>query len=468
METARRSADSVIVRFLLASGLIFTLLGLFGGLPAGANMGSFVIGLVVLFLAIVAFLGFGWYAIVKPLPANLAPSKKLPLSHALRQGMAIFLTIMSMVGVAGGLWDITWHVHSGIPFGEDFFWQPHQFIYAALFAPIAIAAFVWFRFMRNSSGIMRQRFNADVPVTLIFLGGLSMLFILPADPLWHLIYGEDLTGLSVPHFVFNVSTFLSLIGTLSILISYTPVRTQWESLFKIRGVELLMVSSLAFILISMLMPTIGDWEAIALQTHALPRLPALVAERPDWSMPFLAAFVAIFTTTIALRITKRVGTATLVWLIASVARSLLFLAFGYGDTGMNTMFLILPFVVAVDIAAWVRASRNKPPSAVLTAAIATVAGAVAVLPQIALSFTDPVLSAGNIPLMVVAMFGGALLSSWMSGVLGDAVVRTVRFEVPQEQPTIAASVMRAMSLFAVAIVGVAVFFMATATMPGGM
>lgn len=454
-----------MIRFLLASVTVYALMGFFSGLPAGANLGAFVIGLIILFLAIAALVGFAWYAVAKPLPANQLPSKQLPLTHGLRQGVALLLSLMSAVGIAGGIWDVTWHVHSGIPFGEDFFWQPHQFIYVALGMPILIAGFLWVRMLRNSSGSLRQRFQADIPVTLIFIGGVAMLFTLPADPLWHLIYGEDLTGLSVPHIVFSISSTFTALGTFGILLSYTPVRKTWTSISKLNVVEVLIIISCAFNYVSILMPTLGDWEAISLSTHALPRLPALVAARPDWSMPFLAAFISIYTVTMALQITRRAGTATLVWLVASIIRSVAFTIFGYGDTGMNTMFLTLPFVLTVDIVTWYRASRSQPASSVMIAAVATVVGAVAVLPQITILFTDPVLSASNVPLMLPAIFAGALTASWMGRMLGDVAVNTVRFAVPAEQPVLARPVVRIMSAVSILIAIIAALFIVTSTMP---
>lgn len=466
MEHTINNNNKLIFRFLLASGLVYVVMAVFAGLPGGANLAPFLAGLVILFLVILALLSFGWFAVIKPLPENLAPSKTLPLSHGLRQGVALFLVMMSGVGMAGGMWDITWHVHSGLPFGEDFFWEPHQFIYVALFAPIVVAVFLWFRLVRHSSGTMRQRLKADIPLTVIITGGIFMLIILPADPLWHLIYGEDLTGLSVPHLVFSISSALTTVGALSILLSYTPVRQIWGSIFKLNAIELLIILALSFNFNAYLMPTLGDWEAITLSTNALPRLPALIEARPDWALPFLAALASMLPASMALAITKRVGAATLTWLIAAVVRSSLFLAFGYGDTGMVSMFLVLPFVIALDFAAWYRASRNLPVSSLFTAAVATIVGAVAVLPQIALFYPDPILSVNNIPLMVAAIFVAALTASWMGGVLGGIIFNTTRFELPAEQPVIARPVARTLSAITLAIVSVAVFFIMNSTLPG--
>jgi hypothetical protein len=466
MEHTTSSSNNVILKFLLASVFVYALLGIFSGLPQGANLVAFIIGLILLFLAVVGLLGLGWYALVPPLPENLTASKKLPLPHSLRQGVALFLTLTSGVGIAGGLWDITWHVRSGLPFGKDFFWQPHQFIYVALTAPIVMAGYLWFRLLRNSTGTMRQRFRADVPVTLIIIGGLSLIFTLPADPLWHLLYGEDLTGLSVPHLVFSISSTLLCIGTMSILLSYIPVRNTWESFLKINRMEFLIVLGLSFTLISLLMSTLGDWEALTVHTEStLPRLPALVAARPDWAMPFLATFVGIYVPSMALRITKRFGVATLVWMIATAVRSALFVVFGYGDTGIATMFLILPFVITLDLVTWYRVSRNQSFSSVFVATAATIAGTVAVLPQISRSFTDPVLSANNLPLIIAALFVSTLIANWMGNVLGEVVSTTARFKLPIDRPIIPMRVVNTMVALTLIIVIIAAYFIITAAMP---
>jgi hypothetical protein len=101
-DNTNNSSNHVILKFSAAAILVYVLLGVFAGLPNGANLGAFVVGLVILFLGIAALMGFAWYALIKPLPGNLAPSRKLPLSHGLRQGIALFLLLMSAVGIAGG------------------------------------------------------------------------------------------------------------------------------------------------------------------------------------------------------------------------------------------------------------------------------------------------------------------------------------------------------------------------------
>ncbi|MBK8030956.1 MAG: hypothetical protein IPK17_16015 [Chloroflexi bacterium] len=466
MQQTSNSSSNVILKFLLASLLVYALMGVFSGVPASADFTAFIAGLIILFVGLVVLLSFGWYAVVKPLPVPLAPSKNLPLPRELRQGVALALTLLNTVGIIGGLWDVTWHVRSGLPFGEDFFWEPHQFIYVALIVPILIGGFLWVRVLRNSSGTLRQRLQADIPVTLIIFGSMLSLFTLPADPLWHVLYGEDLTGMSVPHLVFSVSSTITAVGVLSILLSYTPARQTWASILNLSRLELLIVFSLALMFVSLLIPMLGDWEAVVLAPDTLPRLPALVEARPDWALPFLAAFAALFPTTMALHITKRFGMATFLWLIASVVRSGSFLFLGYGDTGLSTMLLTLPLVIALDVAVWYRVSRGQALSPIFTALVVTVVGTVAVLPQIPLWFTIPILSASNVPLMIPALFVGAFVSTWMAGRLGDVVATTPRFAQLAEQPIIVRSVARLVSVAAVVIAVIAAFFIVTSTMPG--
>jgi hypothetical protein len=127
--------------------------------------------------------------------------------------------------------------------------------------------------------------------------------------------------------------------------------------------------------------------------------------------------------------------------------------------------LILPFLVALDLATWYRASRNQPVSAVFVAIAAMFAGAVAVLPQISQSFTDPVLSISNVPLIIPAMFFAAMIAAWMGNVLGEVVSNTVRFSLPIDVPVIPKTVVRFMVALTLIIVMITVFFIFSARMP---
>jgi hypothetical protein len=132
---------------------------------------------------------------------------------------------------------------------------------------------------------------------------------------------------------------------------------------------------------------------------------------------------------------------------------------------MASMFLMLPFMVSLDLAAWYRASQGKPLTTLFSAGMATAAGVIAVLPQIPLFFTDPVLSAGNLPVIVIAVFVGALCAAYMGNVLGETIFRTIRFALPVEAPVIAKPVVRTISALAVTLIVVAVIFIATSSMP---
>ena len=50
MQPASHENNRIIFRFMVAMVLVYALLGLFSGLPAGANLTAFVIGLILLFL----------------------------------------------------------------------------------------------------------------------------------------------------------------------------------------------------------------------------------------------------------------------------------------------------------------------------------------------------------------------------------------------------------------------------------
>ena len=46
-------------------------------------------------------------------------------------------------------------------------------------------------------------------VGLLILNAAFLLYALPADPVWHLIFGEDITAWSVPHLILLISFVLT-------------------------------------------------------------------------------------------------------------------------------------------------------------------------------------------------------------------------------------------------------------------
>lgn len=467
MFQASGNLNQRVTYFTIAALTLYTILALFGGLPESANLTGFVVGLIVLFVLMVSLFGFIIWALVLPLPEGVKPSKVMPLTRNMRQTVALLSITLGMVGVLGGLWDVVWHVNTGLPFGEDFFWEPHQFIYVALTFPILAGAFIWYRIFTAGSGSLRQRLRADVPVTLIMLGGVASAFLLPADPIWHLIYGEDLTGLSVPHFVFSVSGMLSKIGVLAILLSYLPTRSNWSSLLNVKPLEMLIIVSFGVGLAANLMPTLGDWEAIMIGFETLPNLPALVAARPDWAVVFLAAFISIFGAVMATRVTKLIGAATAMWVIGIVFRSGGFFILGYTETGatnIETWGLLLPFVLVVEAVNWYEANR-RPVPIWGGALLATVVGSLTVIPLIPIAFTDPIVSMTNIPSMIIAIFVSAFVATLMARTLADIVHRVM---VPQEtiEPRIVSPyAFRLVTAVMSIIIVAAVYFIIVSEMP---
>jgi len=68
VQPASHENNRIIFRFMAAMVLVYALLSLFSGLPAGANLTAFVIGLILLFLGIAALMGLAWYTVIQPLP----------------------------------------------------------------------------------------------------------------------------------------------------------------------------------------------------------------------------------------------------------------------------------------------------------------------------------------------------------------------------------------------------------------
>ncbi len=127
--------------------------------------------------------------------------------------MAALLALGSLALMVGGFWDEVWHRKYGLPFGEDLLWRPHLLIYFGLLLPPALAAVSLVQIITRGEGRLPQRLRADPGMSLLVFLGVFLLLNVPADPIWHLIYGEDISAWSLPHLVLMLSAgLLALLG----------------------------------------------------------------------------------------------------------------------------------------------------------------------------------------------------------------------------------------------------------------
>ena len=103
-----------------------------------------------------------------------------------------------------------WHRSFGLPFGEDLLWRPHLLLYFGFLSVSALAGVALLILLRGSSDLqsrpsLQQRFRAQPVLGLLTLVGGFLIFAIPADPVWHTLYGEDITAWSLPHLILTIS-----------------------------------------------------------------------------------------------------------------------------------------------------------------------------------------------------------------------------------------------------------------------
>ena len=115
---------------------------------------------------------------------------------------------------------------------------------------------------RNLRGNFQQRFRSNTVVGLLILNAAFLLYALPADPVWHSIFGEDITAWSVPHLILLTSFVLTQLLALILHVS-TLRRRKWHVIFEFRLSDSLSLLILAAILLLWLQLMLFDWGCVA-------------------------------------------------------------------------------------------------------------------------------------------------------------------------------------------------------------
>ncbi len=300
---------------LIAGAIIFAAFSVWGGIPAESNAGLFWLQTGLFFLVICAFFLALWHLLIRPLAPNLRQPTIEPLTFRARETIALLLASGGFSISVGGVWDELWHRRYGIPFGEDLFWRPHLLMYFGFATAIVTGSWALLYLNRNLRGNFQQRFRSNSLVGLLILNAAFLLYALPADPLWHWIFGEDITAWSVPHLILLASFILTQLLALVFHIS-TLWRQKWRSIFNLRLGDGLSLLILASILLLWLQLMLIDWDA-ALAGLPLERLGLY---RPEWLLAANLLACATFTGVMATRLLRCAGAATAAGLLALAIR----------------------------------------------------------------------------------------------------------------------------------------------------
>ena len=341
----------------IAGVFVFVAFTIWGGIPAETNVELFWLQAGLFFLIICGFVLVLWHLFIRPLAPNLRQPQKVALSFRARESLALILASGGIAIFIGGVWDEIWHRSYGIPFGEDLFWRPHLLMYFG-FATATITGFWALRYLnRHLRGNFQQRFRSNTMIGLLILNAAFLLYALPADPLWHWIFGEDITAWSLPHLILLTSFVLTQLLALDLHVS-TWRRHDWHAIFRLRFSDSLSLVILAAIMLLWLQLMLIDWDAT---------LAGLSSEwighyRPEWLLAANLIACVTFTGVLATRLLRCTGAATAAGLLALIIRIGLITLFDAEKLQYVAWVAALPPLLAIDLwAYYCSAIRKREP-----------------------------------------------------------------------------------------------------------
>lgn len=433
----------ILLGFLIAFGL-------WGGLPEGDRINAFVLGIVVLTVFLFALAGVTWYLLFKPLPVGQEVQAQ-PLKASYRRITAIFLGVGSIGIAVGGFWDEVWHRAYGLPFGKDFFWRPHLLMYFGFAVVVVLAFGALFMINTNGKGTFQQRFRANPVFGLLILMGAFLMFALPADPIWHGIYGADLGAWSVPHLLLAVCFTTMMLLSVAVHMTLLP-RREWSSFLHLSTDDLLPMIMLGAMPLMWMQIFTVEWDAGS----------TIVNTRPDWLLPMLIITGATLIGVLANHSTRRWGSATIAGLIALGIRALLIRVFGVNNMYTNAWAMELVPMVLIDLWCAYRVQTKQYPSWIGSGIAAALGMAAVIFLMFKTSYPNLVIN--NMPLTLIVVLLSSLGASWAGAKIGDYVAESNK----QAEPASATSRIRlplaTLGALAVACLLFA-FFIYTATPP---
>lgn len=445
-------------RRLLFAGLIglllFIALALWGGAPPPEKLAAFIAGLSGLIVVVFGIGLAGWHLLLRPLP----PGHKRPAlamqPAGQRRLMAALVTISGINLIVGGFWDEVWHRQYGIPFGEDLFWRPHLLIYSSILLICVLTAWAWFTLIRKGRGSWQQRFRANPILGLLALVGVFLFLALPADPAWHLLYGDDIAAWSIPHIVLTFSFALVLLLAAAIQMSTVRPRS-WPGSGRFQAADVPVIVAYAFILTVGLQALTTDWDGGSV---------ALLMTRPAWLLPAVIAGLATGAGALANHTLRRAGAATLTGGLALAIRFLLIEAFDYQEIGVGAWLASLGPMLAIDLwYGWRVFRMGRPANWLTTGLIAATGAALIAFPVINAYYAYPAIELANLPAMLLAVVAAAGGAAWVGQSVGDYLA--VENKQLEEGLPARSRLQLVPPLAFLAIIGFIAFFVSTAGAP---
>ena len=398
----------VLAGAIVAASLFY--LSYWAGVPE-RGLAAFLVGIAVLVGLTLACGAAAWQWSRPAAVAEAARAAAGITTSATRRLMAAFLAIGTLSLTVGGFWDEVWHRKYGLPFGEDLLWRPHLLIYFGLLLPPALAAGSLVPLLRPGQGSVRDRLRLDRGLSLLLTLGVFLLFSVPADPVWHLLYGEDISAWSLPHLVLMLSALMLAMLGVYLHLSTSPARREWTGPLPLRPTALFSLVFFTGAASIMAQVLIGDFSAgnpMALQ-------------RPAWLLPALMMGLALFVGTMANHANRSYGAASAVGGLTLAVRYLLVLAFEFREIHPAAWLPWLPPLVVLDLWYAFRIGRRRPPASSTATAGVALAGAAISLWLIPRYYSYLRFTSGELVASLIMSWLVAVAAVWLGKLIGDSL-----------------------------------------------
>lgn len=440
--------------------LIFMIaLAYFGGVPEDIALPYFLGGVFIMIGVGAVITFFAWYMLFRPLPDNYAVINETPLSATTRQFIGLALVIGMSLATIGAIWDELWHWKYGIPFGEDLLWRPHLMIYTGLLSIVVIAAMTGWLIMRKGRGALEQRLRADMYLGLVIVVGLYFAYSLPADPIWHIIYGDDITAFSIPHVLLGFSLVITQTIGAGIILAHDN-KDDWRGIHNFELRFIVPLIAFAFSTLTLAMVFVTTFVNLAPEIAASN---AHISSLPIWLLPVFLISIPTLMGTLANHSLKRAGAATTMVVIALIVRFVLSSSMGIAADDILNWLALLPAAVGVDVAAAVQLSRGEQPNWRIN-----LSGVIAMLPITILVmgqyYLFPELTASNFIQFLIFPSLVVVVITWLGTKSGDYLASQQDTVESQSRVSTQRLTGIAITAYAILLIFTAIYFV-TATPP---
>lgn len=448
--------------FVVGLVLLFGLMSYWSGLPTAVSFPFFLVGTAVFLAVFSLFAYLLWHLILRPLPVNHAIARANPLTANQQYIIALLFGLAILLIQIGGIWDEAWHRQYGVAFGDDLFWRPHQLIYAGFFTYIIVGFWGLFQIIKRGSGTLQQRFRANPLLGGVALLGGFLLYALPADPIWHIVYGKDITAWSMPHLILLFNMMVTLYLAVGFFTAVFP-QAPWRTLrFNRTTLFIIIVSGIGLMGVLQIFTT--EWDALFTGRTSPELLPYW--NRPDWMLPVIIMAICASLGVFVIRATRMAGAATATTLVTLGVRLGMIELLQFDLLRAYPLYLMLGPMLLLDGWYALQVGRYGQPrfSNYFDGMIVFIGGWLFALPLIGQFYTYPVV---NGRLLTTVLLIGLPLTV-VCGIVGGTLAESVQRGTKQNASLAGAKLRqtnRLSPVLLVSVIGLLLVFILTANPP---